>query len=90
IDAVKCDVDPWIKIVAEEVDNKVTITVIDSGPGIDESIKPKLMTPFFTTKDVGEGVGLGLPISKGLMENNNGKLVYVDDFPNTAFRIIFN
>ena len=90
IDAVKCEDDPWIKIVAEEINNKVTITVIDSGPGIDESIKPKLMTPFFTTKDVGEGVGLGLPISKGLMENNNGQLVYLDDFPNTAFRIIFN
>lgn len=90
IDAIKGSPKPWIKIVTSEVNERISITVIDSGKGIGPLVQAKLMTPFFTTKDVGEGVGLGLSISKGLMESNNGALVYVDDFPNTAFRMIFN
>lgn len=38
----------------------VTVDVTDNGPGIPEEIQSRIFKPFFTTKDVGEGTGLGL------------------------------
>lgn len=50
------------------------ITVKDNGPGIDEKNKAKIFDPFFTTKKVGEGTGLGLSLSKSIMEDHKGSL----------------
>lgn len=65
---------PTIEISISHKDDKVLIGVADNGSGIDPSIREKILTPFFTTKDVGKGTGLGLSISKGLIEANNGQL----------------
>jgi two-component system, NtrC family, sensor kinase len=54
--------------------NLVRIIVSDQGKGIDESIKVKVFDPFFTTKAVGEGSGLGLSISLGIIQFHNGRL----------------
>ncbi|MFH1196885.1 MAG: [Fe-Fe] hydrogenase large subunit C-terminal domain-containing protein [bacterium] len=54
--------------------NKLLVTVTDSGCGIsDENIK-KLFTPFFTTKKMGKGTGLGLPISYGIVKMHRGNI----------------
>jgi len=53
---------------------RVQIVVSDAGKGIDESNKPKVFDPFFTTKSVGEGSGLGLSISLGIVQSHNGSL----------------
>ena len=37
-------------------------TIEDSGPGIPEDVREKILEPFFTTKEVGKGTGLGMPI----------------------------
>ncbi len=68
---------PWVQIMVEDLNTDIKVSVIDSGPGIPTHIQKKMMTPFFTTKDVGKGTGLGLSISKGIITNHKGKL-FVD------------
>ena len=58
-----------IKIFAEKEDDHVIFAVKDNGKGMTDEVKEKIFNPFFTTKDVGEGVGLGLSISHGIIEN---------------------
>ena len=52
--------------------DRVTIEIEDTGTGIAEADMPKLFTPFFTTKPLGQGTGLGLPISYGIIQNHHG------------------
>jgi signal transduction histidine kinase len=52
--------------------DRVTIEIEDTGTGIAEADMPKLFTPFFTTKPVGQGTGLGLPISYGIIQGHRG------------------
>lgn len=68
------------KVVIEAHRNKdgVEISVSDTGPGVPYNMRAKIMEPFFTTKEVGQGVGLGLSISQGIIQSHNGKL-YLDE-----------
>ncbi len=77
----------WITIDVKESGGEVSIIVTDSGPGVPESIRSKILEPFFTTKDLDEGTGLGLSISKGIVEDHNGKLFLDDSRENTTFVI---
>lgn len=52
----------------------VTFCVDDDGPGIDPSIQDRLLEPFFTTKDTGDGTGLGLAVVHGVVEQHGGRL----------------
>jgi two-component system cell cycle sensor histidine kinase/response regulator CckA len=63
------------------------IVVSDSGPGIPDDVKPKLLTPFFTTKPIGEGTGLGLSISKSIITVHKGELFLDELAPRTTFVI---
>lgn len=90
LDAIKTKDERWIKISSEQHPNQTIITITDSGKGIPDSLRDKIMNPFFTTKEVGKGTGLGLSISKRIMEAHNGKLVYNNTNPNTSFSLIFN
>ena len=53
----------------------ICLWVRDEGEGMDEDTLAKAATPFFTTKGVGKGTGLGLPMVQGLMAQSQGKLV---------------
>jgi PAS domain S-box-containing protein len=53
----------------------VCLSVTDSGEGMDETTLAKAMDPFFTTKGVGKGTGLGLPMVHGLAQQSGGQLV---------------
>lgn len=77
----------WIKIEEKRNDNFIDLIVIDSGPGIENSIRNKIFDPFFTTKSVNLGSGLGLSISKELMRAQNGDLIYDSNAKNTKFII---
>ena len=53
---------------------EVEIHVVDTGPGIEPSIRDKIFEPFFTTKPVGRGTGLGLSISYGIVQAHGGRI----------------
>ncbi len=66
----------------------VVISVTDSGPGIPPALRSRIMEPFFTTKPVGKGAGLGLSLSKAIAEEHGGKLEYSEDQGRTCFSMV--
>ena len=54
----------------------IRIMFEDTGHGVAKDLEHKLFTPFFTTKSRGEGIGLGLHISKIITEEHGGNLKY--------------
>lgn len=50
----------------------ISVSVTDTGTGIEEELLNKIFNPFFTTKEKGKGTGLGLSIVDGLMKSHNG------------------
>ena len=71
LDAVKGEADGRLDLILAQADEAV-LTVRDNGNGIDDL--DALFEPFYTTKKPGEGVGLGLAISSGIVSNFNGRL----------------
>ncbi|TDF34978.1 GHKL domain-containing protein [Alteromonadaceae bacterium M269] len=63
-----------INIQAERHENEVVISVQDNGPGISSELKKQIFSPFFTTKEVGQGTGLGLSVSYSLAKKMDGSL----------------
>lgn len=59
----------------------VQLTVADTGTGIPPDMLSSIFDPYFTTKDVGKGTGMGLAIVHGIVESNGGKIV-VESTPN--------
>ena len=75
-----------IQLSFEPGETSVSIRVSDSGHGVPDEIKSKIMQPFFTTKGVGQGTGLGLSISKGIIDEHGGELVLESSAQGAVFR----
>jgi PAS domain S-box-containing protein len=88
-DAVKADEERWVKIDAGIKGDTITMMVTDSGKRISKKISELMLTPFFTTKEVGEGTGLGLSISSQIMSSLGGRLYYNKENQHTQFVLEF-
>ncbi|NJS10911.1 MAG: PAS domain S-box protein [Microcoleus sp. CSU_2_2] len=68
-----CDTLPWIRIRTEVLENnRISIAILDNGPGMTDSVKSRIFDPFFTTKPVGQGTGLGLSICYQIVVERHG------------------
>jgi two-component system, cell cycle sensor histidine kinase and response regulator CckA len=66
----------------------ITITIADTGKGIDESHRPRIFDPFFTTKPAGKGTGLGLSVVYGIVKAHGGHLEFSTEMQKgTAFHV---
>jgi two-component system sensor histidine kinase HupT/HoxJ len=65
-----------VKIRTSDARNCARLEVEDSGNGVPSSDEGKLFQPFFTTKPVGEGTGLGLSVSYGIINAHGGEIGY--------------
>ncbi|MEE9281918.1 MAG: ATP-binding protein [Myxococcota bacterium] len=63
-----------IRVSACDCDGGVAVEIEDSGEGIPEAVRSQLFTPFFSTKPPGSGTGLGLYISRRIVEEHGGTL----------------
>jgi two-component system, NtrC family, sensor kinase len=63
-----------ITVQTQVRDNNVCLVVEDTGPGIDKEVLEKIFVPFFTTKDIGQGTGLGLPVVHGIVTAHGGSI----------------
>ncbi len=69
-----------ITIICSMQQANIVITIQDNGCGMTEAVKNKMFEPFYTTKVVGKGTGLGMAISFGIIKDHNGS-IEVDSTP---------
>lgn len=79
--------DPWVMIQIHDLGDDIEIRIINNGSYIDGDIKDKIFKPFFTTKSNGKGVGLGLSISRKIVELHGGVIELASDTEYTCFVI---
>jgi signal transduction histidine kinase len=58
-------------------DDKIYIEIQDNGCGIEEENLSRIFDPFYTTKNIGDGTGLGLHITQSIMENHHGNIMAI-------------
>ena len=68
----------------------VSLSISDTGPGIDPEVLPKIFEPYFTTKEDGKGSGIGLSVVHGIVKDHGGD-IRVDSAPGsgTCFKVFF-
>jgi PAS domain S-box-containing protein len=79
--------DRWVTLDVTRCSGLVVFSVTDSGPGIAPGNRTHIMEPFFTTKPVGKGMGLGLTISRSIALEHGGTLELDEESPHTCFRL---
>jgi signal transduction histidine kinase len=78
-----------LRITLSLSEGSVKLVIVDTGHGIAKQDLPKIFNPFFTTKEVGKGTGLGLTVVHGIVQEHGGS-IEVDSEPGrgTSFTII--
>ncbi len=85
LDAVSRLQDPWVCIECADDEDAVILAVSDSGCGIPAPVRANIFNEFYTTKNDGASCGLGLSISRAIVEQHNGALFLDEDAPHTRF-----
>jgi signal transduction histidine kinase len=80
----------WVTFTLARASVPVALDVSDSGGGIPESLRARIFDPYVTTRRMGEGMGLGLSISRKIMLDHGGDLQLVaTSAAGTTFRLTF-
>lgn len=79
---------PQIVITTRKEENEGVIEVKDNGPGMSEEVRKRIFEPFYTTKDVGVGTGLGLSVSYFIITNNHKGSIKVESEPGAGAKFI--
>lgn len=87
VDAVAATESPWINVITRADENNISILFVDSGTGIEKNVLNRIFEPFYTTKGVNKGTGMGLSISQRIMIDQGGKLQYHLKDGNTCFEV---
>jgi C4-dicarboxylate-specific signal transduction histidine kinase len=66
---------------------RVTLAVQDTGGGVAAAIGPRILEPFVTSKEPGEGTGLGLPIAAGILRSMGGRLGWLNQDAGAVFQV---
>lgn len=78
-----------LKISTQDLGEKIIIAIEDTGPGIPLNIQSRIFEPFFTTKKEGHGTGLGLSMSKAVIEKFGGTIQFRNVEPHgSCFTIV--
>jgi len=84
-------ISPKKSLISVEVSSTLTYFIVeikDEGPGIPVDIKAKVFEPFFSTKPIGDGSGLGLSVVHGIIKGHRGEIITFDNKPaGTVFQI---
>lgn len=80
-DVIEQDGEIFVQSTFIGEEQKLVVSVADTGKGIDREHLGKIFDPFFTTKQVGKGTGLGLSVSFGIIKDHGGKIVAVSPVP---------
>jgi two-component system NtrC family sensor kinase len=79
----------WVRTGRGAREGTIALEVADNGEGIPEENLPKLFQPFFTTKEEGKGVGLGLAVVYGIVQAHGGEIeVASSPGAGTSFRVV--
>lgn len=72
-----------------DAEGRAVVSVRDTGPGISEENRARILEPFFTTKPVGSGTGLGLSVTHDIVRAHEGELVIESSSEGAEFRMCF-
>jgi signal transduction histidine kinase len=86
-DAIEQIQEKWINLDFSENEHSIQFKITDCGLGIPKLVQEKIFNTFFTTKEIGKGTGMGLSISKRIIESHNGTLDIDNSCKNTTFII---
>ncbi len=68
-----------VRVSTRKMDDRAEIRVFDNGPGIPKELQSKIFEPFFTTKPAGQGTGLGLSVTYGIIKDHNGNIDIISE-----------
>ena len=84
-DAVRKILETLDTLLITDLGDQVEFAVLDDQPGVQVELERRFLLPFFTTKEIGKGTGLGSSVSKAIVEDHHGSLRLDSSGPHTRF-----